>query len=79
MYLGIIQLVTFVGKTWAWPGAPLHEDDRYVGQERLGGNMYFVSSGNAERSLELMVARVKSRVAFGKPLVDQVGRRCQKI
>ena len=28
--------------------------------------------GNAERALELMVSRVKSRVAFGGPLVSQV-------
>ena len=28
--------------------------------------------GNAERALELMVARVKSRVAFGGPLINQV-------
>lgn len=29
-------------------------------------------TGNAERALELMVSRVKSRVAFGGPLVSQV-------
>jgi alkylation response protein AidB-like acyl-CoA dehydrogenase len=27
--------------------------------------------GYAERSLELMISRVKSRVAFGRPLIEQ--------
>ena len=33
--------------------------------------LYFVFEGMAERCQELMIDRVKTRVAFGRPLVEQ--------